>query len=143
MVDHVLRNTNGKILRRVLAEQFQQQEVAKSEAEIEEAVLKGKLAVEPRLEQEDRTAVAALSDKGRMWSAVVEPCELKKWRIIQENIRGGVQTVTSSLNILLKNAVFRIRIPRIQMFLGLPDPHLNSLVKIIDPDPAPDPSLFS
>ncbi len=70
MVDHVLRNTNGKILRRVLAEQFQQQEAAKSEAEIEDDILKGKLAVEdhgrePRLEQ-DRTAVAALSDKGRM-----------------------------------------------------------------------------
>ncbi len=69
MVDHVLRNTNGKILRRVLAEQFQQ-EAAESEAEIEEDILKGKLAVEPRLEQ-DRTAVAALSDKGRMWSADV------------------------------------------------------------------------
>jgi hypothetical protein len=60
-VDHVLRNTNGKILRRVLAEQFQQQEAGKSEAEIDEAVLKGKQAVEPRLER-----VAALSDKGRM-----------------------------------------------------------------------------
>jgi hypothetical protein len=60
VVDHVLRNTNGKILRRVLAEQFQQ-EAAKSEAEIEEDILKGKLAVEPRLEP-----VAALSDKGRM-----------------------------------------------------------------------------
>ncbi len=65
VVDHVLRNTNGKILRRVLAEQFQQQEAAKSETEIEEDIFKGKLAVEPRLEQ-DRTAVAALSDKGRM-----------------------------------------------------------------------------
>jgi hypothetical protein len=66
VVDHVLRNTNGKILRRVLADQFQQQEEAgKSEAEIEDDILKGKLAVEPRLEQE-RTAVAALSDKGRM-----------------------------------------------------------------------------
>jgi hypothetical protein len=65
VVDHVLRNTNGKILRRVLAEQFQQ-EAGNSEAEIEEDNLKGKLAVEPRLEQEDRTAVAALSDKGRM-----------------------------------------------------------------------------
>ncbi len=69
MVDHVLRNTNGKILRRLLAEQFQQQEAGKSEAEIEEAVLKGKLAVDSRLVQ-DRTA--ALSGKGRMWSADVE-----------------------------------------------------------------------
>jgi hypothetical protein len=65
VVDHVLRNTNGKILRRLLAEQFQQ-EAGKSEAEIEDDILKGKLAVEPRLEQKDRTAVAALSDKGRM-----------------------------------------------------------------------------
>jgi hypothetical protein len=39
VVDHVLRNTNGKILRRLLAEQFQQ-EAAKSEAEIEEDILK-------------------------------------------------------------------------------------------------------
>jgi hypothetical protein len=62
VVDHVLRNTNGKILRRVLAEQFQQQEAGKSEAEIkEEDIFKDKLAVEPRLEP-----VAALSDKGRM-----------------------------------------------------------------------------
>ncbi len=77
-MDHVLRNTNGKILRRLLAEQFQQEEAAKSEAEIKDDILKGKLAVEPRLEP-----VAALSDKGRMWSSDVEPCEPKKWRIIQ------------------------------------------------------------
>jgi hypothetical protein len=37
-------------------------------------------------------------------------------------------------------AVFRIRI---RMFLGLPDEHPEPLVTSTDPDPAPDPSLFS
>jgi hypothetical protein len=64
VVDHVLRNTNGKILRRLLAEQFQK------EAEKDEDIFKGKLAVEDHGRkaclEEDRTAVAALSDKGRM-----------------------------------------------------------------------------
>jgi hypothetical protein len=35
-------------------------------------------------------------------------------------------------------AVFRIRIPRIHMFLGLPDP----LVRGMDPDPDQDPSII-
>jgi hypothetical protein len=44
-----------------------------------------------------------------------------------------------------ESMVFRIRIPRIHMFLGLPDPHPNPLVTSMDPepDPAPGPSLFS
>jgi hypothetical protein len=38
-------------------------------------------------------------------------------------------------------AVLGIRIRRIRMFLGLPDP--DQLVRGKDPDPDPDPSLFS
>jgi hypothetical protein len=38
-----------------------------------------------------------------------------------------------------KKAVFRIRIHRIHMFLGLPDP--DTLVRGMDPDPALDPDL--
>ncbi len=37
----------------------------------------------------------------------------------------------------------RIRIRRIRMFLGLPALDLDPLVRGTDPDPAPDPSLFS
>ncbi len=36
--------------------------------------------------------------------------------------------------------VLRIRIHRIHMFLGLPDP--DPLVRGMDPDPAPDPSTI-
>ncbi len=36
-----------------------------------------------------------------------------------------------------------IRIRRIRMFLGLPDPHPNPLVTGTDPDPALNPSFFS
>jgi hypothetical protein len=32
-------------------------------------------------------------------------------------------------------AVFRIRIRMIHMFLGLPDPHPDPLVRDVDPDP--------
>ncbi len=39
-------------------------------------------------------------------------------------------------------AVSGIRIRRIRMFLGLPDPDPDSIVRGMDPDPAPDPSLF-
>jgi hypothetical protein len=39
-----------------------------------------------------------------------------------------------------KLAVLRIRIHRIHMFLGLPDP--DPLVRGIDPDPDPDPSII-
>jgi hypothetical protein len=46
--------------------------------------------------------------------------------------------------LLLFEAVFRIRIHRIHMFLGLPDP--DPLVRGMDPDPAlepdPDPSII-
>ncbi len=40
----------------------------------------------------------------------------------------------------LFEAVFRIRIHRIHMFLGLPDPDPDPLVRGVDPDP--DPSII-
>jgi hypothetical protein len=45
----------------------------------------------------------------------------------------------------VSEAVFRIRIRSIRMFLGLPDPHPDPLFTSTEPgaDPAPDPSLFS
>jgi hypothetical protein len=41
-------------------------------------------------------------------------------------------------------SVFRIRIHRINVFLGLPDPDPDPLVRGMDPDPAldPDPSII-
>ncbi len=45
-------------------------------------------------------------------------------------------------------AVFRIRIHRIHVFLGLPDPYPDPLVRGMDPDPDPaldpdpDPSIM-
>jgi hypothetical protein len=40
-------------------------------------------------------------------------------------------------------AVLLIRIHRIHMFLGLPDPDKDPLVRGMDPDPDPDPHLSS
>jgi hypothetical protein len=46
----------------------------------------------------------------------------------------------------MKEAVLRIRIHRIHMFLGLLDPDPDPLVRGMDPDPAldpdPDPSII-
>jgi hypothetical protein len=63
VVDHVLRNTNGKILRRVLAEQFQQKEAGKTEAEIKDDILKGKLAVEPWSKTEQQSTLCRTKDE--------------------------------------------------------------------------------
>jgi hypothetical protein len=41
---------------------------------------------------------------------------------------------------LLSSAVLRIRIHRIHMFLSLLDP--DPLVRCMDPDPVPDPSII-
>ncbi len=42
----------------------------------------------------------------------------------------------------LTEAVFRIRIHRIHMFLGLLDPDPDPLVRCMDPVPVPDPSII-
>ncbi len=42
----------------------------------------------------------------------------------------------------LSQAVLRIRIHRIHMFLGLRDPDPDPLVRGLDPDPDPDPSII-
>jgi hypothetical protein len=46
---------------------------------------------------------------------------------------------------MIKKTVFRIRIHRTHMFLGLPDPDPDPLVRCMDPDldlaPARDPSI--
>jgi hypothetical protein len=39
-------------------------------------------------------------------------------------------------------ALLRIRIRGIHMFLGLPDPNSDPLVRYTDQDPAPDPDPF-
>jgi TATA-binding protein-associated factor len=51
------------------------------------------------------------------------------------------QEMESPLDMLLSKALFRIRIHRIHVFFGLPDP--DPLVRGMDPDPAldPDPDL--
>ncbi len=41
----------------------------------------------------------------------------------------------ASLVFLMLQPVLRIRIRRIHMLLGLPDPHPDQLVKDMDPDP--------
>jgi hypothetical protein len=42
----------------------------------------------------------------------------------------------------MKRSVFRIRIHRIHMFLGLLDPDPDPLVRGMDQDPDPDPSII-
>ncbi len=58
-----------------------------------------------------------------------------------------LQAACTTGNLSRKKVVLGIqiqnRIRRIRMFLGLPDPDLDLLVRGADSDPAPDPSLFS
>ncbi len=49
-------------------------------------------------------------------------------------------TFKCSYSVQKQKPVLRIRIHRIYMFLGLPD--LDPLVRGMDPDPAPDPSII-
>ncbi len=43
----------------------------------------------------------------------------------------------------MRKPVFRIRIHRVHMFLGLPDPYPDPLVRGVDPDPDPSIILLS
>ncbi len=49
---------------------------------------------------------------------------------------------SSPLYFLILEAVLRIRIRRIHMFLSLPDQHPDPLVRDMDPDPDPGPSII-
>jgi hypothetical protein len=62
-----------------------------------------------------------------------ESDEKKKWQV-------GYSTAASKIDLLGLDPVFGIRI---RMFLGLPDPHPDSLFTSTAPVPAPNPSLFS
>jgi hypothetical protein len=51
---------------------------------------------------------------------------------------GGLHLMIVSKSVLR----IRIRIHRIRMFLGLPDPAPDPLVRGMDPEPVPDPSVI-
>jgi hypothetical protein len=59
---------------------------------------------------------------------------------LANRLYGGVDPATAAATLTLSRPVLRIRIHRIHMFLGLLDP--DPLVRSMDPDPAPDPSII-
>jgi hypothetical protein len=58
--------------------------------------------------------------------------------IVYNSLRVEVEPARSKVGF---RAVFRIRIHRIHMFLGLPDTDPDTLVRGMDPAPDPDPSI--
>jgi hypothetical protein len=62
---------------------------------------------------------------------------------LANRLYGGVDPATAAATLTLSRPVLRIRIRihRIYMFLGLLDP--DPLVRGMDPDPAPDPSIIT
>jgi hypothetical protein len=85
----------------------------------------------------------------------METCYVKKTACSKENrksiytiaARNYYKTFTRFLTLLrsqcIQYSVLGIRIRRIRMFLGLPNPDPDSLVGGMDPDPDPDRSFSS
>jgi hypothetical protein len=73
------------------------------------------------------------------------PCPLASPTVLKMSVTLswtlGVDSLASCLQMIVLSTVLRIRIHRIHMFLGLLDPDPDPLVRGMDPDLDPDPSI--